>query len=205
VDNPARYGFRPVKGIQSADFVPVWRDVASAYQAAPGGTNVDLNLGDPVIRVNDGTVAIAGVTGVIYGVIVGFGFYWNAALGRMEPGNKLPGGTTYASFDRRSRVLVLPVFGNLFEVDVDDAVTATTEAAYRACIGENVNTIYSASATTGLASPRVDISLKATTNTFQWQIQEVGSKNNLDYAGANVKLIVSCNLPDISPFVATGV
>lgn len=206
MDNPARYGFRPIKGRQSADCSPVWRDVASGYQAAPGATNVDLNLGDPVIRVSDGTVAIAATTGVIYGIIVGFGFYWNAALGRMEPANNLPGGVAYGSvFDRRSQVLVLPVDGQLFEVDVDDAVTATTRAAYRAFIGENVNTIYAASATTGRANPRVDISAHATTNTFQWQIQDVGTKDVYDYAGANVKLIVSCNLPDSSPLVPTGV
>lgn len=205
MDNPGRYGFRPIKGRGSADCAPIWCDVASAYQAAPGGTNVDLNLGDPVIRVNDGTVALAAATGVIMGVIVGFGFYWNAALGMMTPATKLPGGTTYPSFDRRSQVLVLPVLGQLFEVDVDDAVTATTRAAYRAFIGENVNTIYSASATTGRANPKVDISAHATTNTFQWQIQEVGTKDVVDYAGANMKLIVSCNLPDASPFVATGV
>lgn len=207
MDNPVRYGLRPFKGRAGADFAPVWRDVASGYQAAPGAVNVNLNIGDPVIRVSDGTVAIATGTGVCHGVIIAIGPYWNAARGLMEPTSVLPGGTVYGSvFERRSRVLIMPVLNWYFEIDVDDAVTATTEAAYRAFIGENANIAFSASAATGLASPRLDISTHATTNTLPWNIHDISpNKLNQDFAGANVKLIVSCNLPDESPNVATGV
>lgn len=207
MDNAARYGLRPFQGRVGADAKLVWRDVASGYQAAPGAVNVNLNIGDPVIRVSDGTVAIATGTGVCHGVIVAIGNYWNAARGLMEPTNVLPGGTAYGSiFERRSRVLIAPVDAWYFEIDVDDAVTATTEAAYRAFVGENANVAFSASATTGLASPKLDISTHNTTNTLPWNIHDVSKTGlNQDYAGANVKLIVSCNLPDMSPFVATGV
>jgi hypothetical protein len=208
MDNIAIYGFRPFVGRYSADAPIVEKFVATAYQAAPGAVNVDLNIGDPVIRVSDGSVAIAvaGATNPVHGVIVGVPRIWDAGLGAVRPSDKVPGGTAWTSIDRQTRVLVRLAMGTLWEVDVDDAVTATTLAAYQAFIGENVNIIYSASATTGKASPKVDISLHATTNTFQCNIVDVSpSQNNQDFAGGNVKLIVQFNLPDENPPLILGV
>jgi hypothetical protein len=208
VDNPAIYGLRPYVGRYSSDNPVVQKFVATAYQAAPGAVNVDLNIGDPVIRVSDGSVAIAaaGATNPIFGVIVGVRQVWDAGLGAVRPSDKVPGGTVWASIDRQTQVLVRLAQGTLWEVDVDDAVTATTLAGYQAFIGENVNLIYSASATTGKASPRVDISGHATTNTFQFNIVDVSpTANNMDFAGANVKLIVQVNLPDENPPLILGV
>lgn len=208
MDNPAIYGLRPFFGRYSADAPAQRAFVATAYQASPGGTNVDLNIGDPVIRVSDGSVAIAvaGAGNAIYGVIVAVEKIWDAGLGATRPSDKVPGGTVWASIDRQTRVLVRLAQGTLWEVDVDDAVTATTLAGYQAFIGENVNLIYSASATTGKASPKVDISGHATTNTFQFNIVDVSPTcMNMDFAGANVKLIVQCNLPDENPPLILGV
>lgn len=206
MDNVALYGFRPYLGRFSPDEAVVQKFVATAYQGQASAVNVDLNIGDPVIRVSDGSVAIAAATGPIYGIIVGVVGIYDAALGAMRPSDKVPGGTTWSSIDRQTKVLVLPVQGRLWEVDVDDAVTATTLAGYQAFIGENVNTIYSGVAATGKASPRVDISLHATTNTFQWNIMDVSpSMMNQDFAGANVKIVVQCNLPDENPPLILGV
>jgi hypothetical protein len=208
MDNIAVYGFRPYQGRYAPHVTIVPKFVATAYQAAPGGTNVDLNIGDPVIRVSDGSVAIAvaGATNVVHGVILGVPRIWDSGLGAVRPSDKVPGGTTWSSIDRQTQVLVGLAQGTLWEVDVDDAVSATTLAAYQAFIGENVNIIYSASATTGKASPKVDISGHATTNTFQCNIVDVSpSLMNQDFAGANVKLIVQFQLIDENPPLILGV
>lgn len=208
MDNVAIYGLRPATGKYCCDEVTLQKFVASAYQAAPGGTNVDLNVGDPVIRVSDGSVAIAvaGATNPIHGIVASVVRIWDAGLGAMRPSDKVPGATTWATIDRQTLITVYPVLGRYFEVDVDDAVTATTLAGYQAFIGENVNLIYSASATTGKATPKVDISAHATTNTFQFSIVDVSpSVMNQDFAGANVKLIVQVNLPDDNPPLILGV
>jgi hypothetical protein len=207
-DNIAIYGFRPYVGRYSSDFPVVEKFTATGYQAAPGAVNVDLNIGDPVIRVSDGSIAIAvaGATNPVYGIVMGVPSIWDASLGAMRPSDKVPGATAWSVISRQPRITVCRVQGMLWEVDVDDAVTATTLAGYQAFIGENVNIIYSASATTGRASPKVDISLHATTNTFQCNIVDVSpSVNNVDYSGANVKLIVQFNLPDENPPLILGV
>jgi hypothetical protein len=208
MDNVAIYGFRPYQGRYSADAPIVPKFVATTYQAAPGAVNVDLNIGDPVIRVSDGSVAIAvaGATNPVYGIIVGVPRVWDAGLGAVRPSDRVPGGTAWTSIDRQTQVLVRLAQGTLWEVDVDDAVSATTLAGYQAFIGENVNIIYSASATTGKASPKVDISGHATTNTFQCNIVDVSpSLMNQDFAGANVKLIVQFQLIDENPPLILGV
>lgn len=208
MDNVALYGFRPYIGRYDAVEAAVQKFVATAYQAAPGAVNVDLNIGDPVIRVSDGSVAIAvaGATNPVYGIIVGVVGVYDSALGAMRPSDKVPGGTTWSSIDRQTKVLVLPVQGRYWEADVNDATTATTLAGYQAFIGENVNIVYSASATTGKASPKLNISGHATTNTFQCNICDVSpSMMNQDFAGANVKLVVQFNLPDENPPLILGV
>jgi hypothetical protein len=99
MDNPAIYGLRPYLGRYSTDYPVQSKFVATTYQAAPGAVNVDLNIGDPVIRVSDGSVAIAvaGATNPIYGVIVGVERIWDAGLGAMRPSDKVPGGTAWAT------------------------------------------------------------------------------------------------------------
>jgi hypothetical protein len=207
-DNIAIYGLRPFIGRYSSDAPIVEKFVATAYQAAPGAVNVDLNIGDPVIRTTTGSVAIAvaGATNPVYGVIVGVPRVWDSGLGAVRPSDRVPGGTAWTSIDRQTRVLVRLAQGTLWEVDVDDAVTATTLAAYQAFIGENVNLVYGASALTAKANPRVAIAGHATTNTFQCNIVDVSpSQMNQDFAGANVKLIVQFNLVDENPPLILGV
>src|SRR6476646_10251930 len=113
MDNPSFYGFRPAGGRCGADQVPVRRHVATAYQAAPGAVNVDLNIGDAVKRQTDGSVIIGveGATNALLGVIVGISQYYDAGLGALRKSDKLPGGTAYASADRRSELLILPFQG----------------------------------------------------------------------------------------------
>lgn len=198
-DNTHKYGFRPVKGAYAGASHPkaVRKFVASGYQAQDDGSgfSVDLNVGDPVKLVNDGSIALANTTNSVWGVIVGFGNYYNAANGRMEPTDKLPGGSTWTGDDQRPWVYVVPTADHqLFEIDVDDATTATTLTAYLALVGENCTHVCPGNSTTKKAEPRLDISLHATTESLVWRIEDVSmSQENQDFSGANVKLIVSCN------------
>jgi len=197
-DNLVRYGFRPFKGQYSSEEKLEEWPVASAYQASPGAVNVPLRVGDAVIRVSDGTVAIAvaGSAGKVYGVIEGIVQVYDAAVGAPVKAKTVPGGTTWTGLVNQTKVLVRPVKGVIFEVDADDATTATTEAAYQAYRGENADISYSTVLNVG-AFPKLDISTHATTNTLQLNIVGISpTGDNRDFAGANVKLLVQFNLVD---------
>jgi hypothetical protein len=97
--------------------------------------------------------------------------------------------------ERRSILDVIPAAGNYFEIDCDDASTATTYAAYLAFIGEaadhtfDVGTVERA----GYANPKLDISTHLN-SAGQWKIVGVSrTMNNRDFTGLNVKLIVEIN------------
>lgn len=207
-DNRAGYGFRPARGRFAPSVVPERRKVASAYQAAPGAVNCDLNIGDPVSLVSDGTVALSGAGGGagVYGVIVGIEIYHDGTK-KIPCANKLPGGTSYSIADNTAYVLVVPVSGIEFEADCDDAATATTKAAYEAFIGENCDISYTGSSTTKRANPRIDISTHNTTNTLQFRITGIGeTQENQDFSGAYVKLRGVFNVvQDVVGASATGV
>lgn len=211
-NNTARYGFRWMGSLDGAccpkpqEFL-----VASAYHGQVSATDVDLNIGDPVQQVNDGTVALASGAGspsTFYGVIVGFS---NVKVGLPLAGRKfsrLPAGTTYSLETDASKVLVVPFGRNLWEIDVDDNTTATTLTAYRALIGENADLSYTLDVTDASkpkATPRLDISTHAST-TKDFRIQGVSKTIlNQDFGGTSVKLIVSVNETGEAPFVTGGV
>ena len=165
--------------------------------------SVDLNVGDPVKKVNDGTLAGVAATDAFFGVVASIGPYYNGTA--MVRGKSLPGGTTYGSnLERQSMVGIYLAADNLFEVVCDDAVTATTQAAYTAFIGENTEVSINQVSGSTLATPKLDISLHNTT-ALAWRIVGLSKRNNIDYSGANVPLIVTGNLIQQAPFQTTGV
>ena len=211
-NNTARYGFRWVGSADGACYPkPVEKRVASAYQAQVSATDVDLNIGDPVDLVNDGTIALAtgaGSPSTLYGVIVGFA---NVKVGLPLAGrkyNRLPGGTTYTLETDVSKALVVPFGRNYWEVDVDDNTTATTLAAYRLLCGENANLSYTldiSDTSRPKATPRLDISTHVAT-TADFRIIEISKTAlNQDFSGTGVKLIVQVNESGEAPFVTAGV
>lgn len=203
-DNAALYGFRWV-GSRSGSGTPhiAYFPIASAYQAAPGGVNVDLNVGDPVKKVSDGTLALVAATEAHFGVVASIGPYFDGS--KMVRGKSLPGGTTYGSnLERQSMIGIYLSADNLFEVVCDDATTATTQAAYTAFIGENTEVSINQVSGSTLATPKLDISLHNTT-ALAWRIVSLSKRNNIDYSGANVPLIVTGNLIQQAPFQTTGV
>jgi hypothetical protein len=205
-DNPALYGFRWVESRTGSAYPSLERfPVASAYQAAPGGVNVDLNIGDPVKKVNDGTVALCAAGDACFGIVAGVAPYYDGT--KMARANRLPGGTTYGTnLERQSFVFLILAADNIFEAVCDDAVTFTTQATYTAAIGENVDiTINQVSADTH-AYPKLDISTHETGGaTKVWRIVGLSKKNNVDFTGANVPLLVTGNLVQQAPWQTTSV
>lgn len=218
-NNNHQYGFRWVRSLHGGNSPePLRYRIASGYRptltVSAGANYVDLSPGDPCVIASDGTIQIcAGIESdtpatAPWGIVVGFMPLYDSSLGRMAPKGFYPNaGITYGSvYDRESFALVIPAYGNVWEIDVDDNTTATTYASYRAYVGENVNHILDYADSDAKADPRVDISAHATTNTFRWRILDISpSAENADFSGTNVKVYVTPNVSQEPPFTVLGV
>lgn len=211
-DNTHRYGFRWV-GSMDGSCYPKPREflVASAYAAQVSATDVDLNIGDPV-QFNVGApgtgfielATAAQNPSIFWGVIVGFS---NVKVGLPLAGRKfsrLPAGTTWSLETDASKVLVVPFGRNIWEIDVDDKVTATTLTGYRALVNRCANLGYNLDITDTSkpkANPMLDIS-DANDDEGDFRIVGVsGTALNQDYSGSYVKLLVCVNESGEAPFV----
>lgn len=210
MNNEHYYGFRPHIGNPAKGGRPspptVAKTVASGYQAQDdaSGFSVDLNVGDPVKLVSDGSIALANTTEAVFGIIVAFGYYYNGS--KMVPTNYLPGGSTWTKEWQKPKVYVVPINACQWEIDVDEAVTATTEATYRALVGQNVTHTCVGVSATKKADPRLDISSAATTAGLVFRIEGISpSAQNKDFSGTNVKLLVSANLSQDAGQAATTI
>ena len=203
--NANKYGLRWVKPIQgTSPPKPVACYVASAYQASPSGISCDLNIGDPVKRVSDGTVALIAGTDAPFGVICGIDPYWNGT--RKVFGTLLPGGTTWGTnYDRISVVHVIPVAGQIFEAVADDGTSIITLANWIAALGENVNLSINPVAGTTLANPKVAIAGHATTNTLNWRLWSLTGNVDADVTVINYPLYISANYAQQPPYTILGV
>jgi hypothetical protein len=172
--------------------------VASGYQGSKGG-NVHIRVGDPVVRINDGTVTLAAVgNNVVFGIVTSINPFYDSTISALNwASDYLPGGTTYANQQNESIVMVQQVTPNTpFRCIVDDNTTAVLYATYVTYIGENVDFAYNRITSPGtFANPKLDISTHATTNTLQWRIQDVPRIPGIDFSATNVELIVTCNNP----------
>ena len=138
-DNAHRYGFRFYKGQFACVPKGELFHVADAYQAQVdgAGASVDLNIGDPVKMAADGSVQLANTTDPVYGIVLGVHRIYEPANGASRPADRVPGGTTGGgNIERSTLVEVVPARGIVWECDVNDNVSAITEAAYRAFIHE---------------------------------------------------------------------
>lgn len=213
-DNQHFYGFRWRRNMtQSGSGAPkpIRVRFASAFAPTANGNGVNLRVGDPVSLLSTGYAGVAvGSEGTqlgIYGILVGFGPRWDGA--QMQFTDKYVSGTTYGTIlDRESVGWVIPVQDQVFEIDCDDKVTATTRAGYLAFVGENCDHRLP-SDTTNSADPKVDpyldISSHATTNTLQWRIVDLSDRIDVDYSGSNVPLLVTCNRVQMAPHNTTGI
>lgn len=218
-DNQAAYGFRVFRVAGSptgAPNVARWPVVSNYSSTTPVGTAAcAIRPGDPVNLLASGMVQHLTISDATptedtmkcLGVCVGIDPVFNTAKGQfgaMDRFSSLPTGVVYGTnLERQSNILIVPAEGLEFEADCDDAVTATTLAAYQALVGENCAISYTAVAP--FATPRIDISTHVATSE---QVRIVGispTMLNQDFSGANVKLIVRWNIVQNAPFTATGI
>lgn len=194
-------------GAPKAQRVPV----ATAYAGAiNGGTTIDINIGDPVRRLATGyfahaagNEAAANAAQDIWGICVGIAPYWDGSV--MTPGNRLPATTPAygTNFERTSYIYVIPGAAAYWSVACDDKTTATTEAAYRAFIGENADHRL----TTG-SEPKTNCLLDISTHvdtTAQWRIEGIMEDVAQDFSGLYVRLVVALNEGQQSEYTASGI
>lgn len=200
--NRVQYGFRWVQSMHGSNIPSLkMARIASGYQAAINGVtdaSLALRKGDPIRQLSTGYFELAdgneGASGGenIDGIIAHIEQYWDGQK-LIPAATRVPYGTTYSGRERETRVWYYPTAGNIFECDCDDAATATTYAAYLAFMGERLDHRLSATTATadGKAYPKLDISTHGT-GAAQWKIERISpTMNNIDFAGANVKLYVS--------------
>jgi hypothetical protein len=220
-DNVAYYGYRLFTGAFAQTNAPLTRrlPVASNYDStAPVGTaGVGFRPGDVVSLTATGdTLQHTVATGVLanqntkpLGVVGGIDPWFDVSIGQagaMRRADNLPAGIVYGTnLERQSNLLIIPVEGNTFEVDVVNNTTFNTLALLQGIVGLNAELIYSAVAPK--AFPRLDLTAANVTgaNTRQWRIVGISpSLNNQDFTGLNVKLLVVCNIPQNAPFNTLG-
>jgi hypothetical protein len=196
-DNMAKYGFRWSMSANSHPCPnPVRRYIADGYQAKADNTttSVDLNIGDPVKLMADGTVALCNTGEAVYAIIMGFEPYWNGSA--MQPTNRLPGGTTGGGlFERKSAALVVPASAGIWEADLKAVAPGGTEATANAFIGENIDHAIVADVSNA-SQPKANPKLSGahTSATAQWRFDGVAQTvANQDFTGDYVKFYVRVN------------
>jgi hypothetical protein len=217
--NPHKYGFRFVRSLAGAvNFEPITRPIASGYAPHTGtdsvpGTACNLNIGDPIQMLNDGTMRLAqpgqasggsNVEDRVMGVVVGFPRVMIA--GAPRPSAFYPSGTVYAVPDRQTLVSYILAAGNVFEITCDAAIaTATTLQTWQAVVGSTARIGYTA-VTAGAGQPKANPTLRTTTlshaaNSVQ-QVRVVGLCRDfdvLDAAAADVRVEVVFNMTQFFP------
>lgn len=216
-DNRTQYGFRWAKALNGGKAMPSPEKMivatSESFDVSGGASNVELRVGDPVIKLATGGVTLCngaenGATVVgAYGIVVGVGPYWDGS--KMVWKRSLPSDVAWGTnLARQSTVYVVPITAGIWEIDCDDATTATTEAAYQALIGQNANFTLAGASGAAYATPRLDISTAATTATLTMRIVGISlTVMNQDFSGNYVKLLVRANLaqhPDYSLSAASS-
>lgn len=216
-DNSIKYGIRWATSLNGGRNMPQPEvcivATGASFDINGGAQNVSLGIGDPVTRLSTGGVTLcdgsegAGGGVAVYGIVVGVLPYYDAVSGLMRPTSALPDAVSYGTnLERQSKVLVVRADSGRWELDCDEATTATTLAAYQAFIGENCDhTLTGVVSVDTRAKPRLDISTHATA-TSQWRVLAVSpSAENQDFSGNYVKLIVEINEGQFPAFSATGI
>lgn len=192
------YGFRLASNLSGGGPPPVLEyPVASGYASAEGGGAPVISIGDPVQLAADGTVihAAEGSATENLGVVVAISNARVDSNGKSRPSSFLPNGQTYTLDRDTSTVLVMPFGRMVWEIDVDDNVTAVTKGAYQALVGENCDMAHAVVTLNGQVrlDPRLDISGHVATTAGFRIIGISKTKENADFSGTNVKLLVQLN------------
>lgn len=213
--NPHRYGFRFVRSMSGQDTPQILTfPIASGYAIGTingAGTTVNLNIGDPVRLVEDGTLQLVQTAQDVtaqdddsddfcYGIVAGFPRI--VVNGSPRPGSFFTSGTTYSGGiggDSAPLVSIIPAAGNIFEIDMDAAPTVQTLSGAMANVGGVATMAYSV-LTSGNGQPKANPLLSKSSIVFasanQLQLQIVGlgkSAYTCDFTAANVPYQVMWN------------
>jgi hypothetical protein len=206
--NAHRYGFRFVRSISGNDTPQIFTfPIATAYAPTTivgAGTSVNLNIGDPIKLLEDGSIGLvqagqdasganADSDDYAFGIIVGFPRV--IVGGYPRPGSFYTTGTTYTgglSSDTAPLVAVIPVEGNIFEIDAAAAPSPATLAGSMAYVGMTATMSYTV-LTSGngqpKANPLLDLSTATGGGAMQGQLIVTGlgkSAYTQDHTSANV-------------------
>ena len=203
-DNPVKYGFRlaRMRSVYAHDGQEEAFCISAATFAGGSATAASLRPGDPIVRLTSGAVNVApgtdGTPGDVLGIVVGIKQYLDPSFANAVTarGNAIPYSTAYGTnLTLQSKLMYIPAEAAVWRIQVNDATTATTEAAYQAFIGENCSHIHTA-ASGGLSLlPKLNISTHAATAALDWRIVGIPDPSMQDFSGANVELEVICNRP----------
>lgn len=206
--NTHRYGIRYVRSIHGAETPQTFTfPIASGYAPVTvvgAGSSVNLNIGDPARLFEDGTIGLTqdgqSTSGAntdsddyTFGIIVGFPRV--IVGGYPRPGSFYTTGTTYSGgigSDSAPLVSVIPVDGNIFEIDANAVVGAGTKSACMAVVGQTAQIAYSVLSTGSgqpKANPLLDVSTLAAGGANQLQLVIVGlgkAGDAMDFASTNV-------------------
>ncbi len=191
---------------------PVELQVASGHDFNITGQTADFSLrpGDAIQLTAGGLADVSDVGDPIDYVMVDVGNsgqVYDATRKRFEISPKgLASGKTYPSDNFRTRVLAIPVNGVVFEIDVDTSgVTQDSRSDYQALIGQNADLVYEPDVPELTLNPKLNLA-SVTTGTAQLRIVGISpSRDNEDFAQANVKMLVMVNESGRVPYGTTGV
>jgi hypothetical protein len=210
--NTHRYGFRYVRGLTGDECPQILvYPIATGYQPntqdGGGGTNVNLNIGDPVRLRQDGTLRLTQIgtdvtteqgTGSeqVFGVVAGFPRV--LISGSPRPGSFYTGATAYTGgigSDSAPLVAIIPAAGNLFEVDFAAVQGTGLKSDYLATVGLAAPITYTV-LTAGTGQPKANPLIGTVTaaggaNQTQLYIVGLGKAGDaMDYTAANVTMQV---------------
>lgn len=211
--NTHRYGFRFARSISGSETPQTFTfPIPTAYAPVTvvgAGTSVNLNIGDPVnfdevggIRlVQQGQASDGSDTDdYAWGVIVGFPRV--IVGGYPRPGSFYTSGTAYTGgigSDTAPLVTVIPVAGNIFEIDCDTTHSTPTKSGFMALVGGTGNMVYSVlSSGNGQpkANPFLDVSDVVLNSAEINQLRVVGlgkAGDTMDFTSTNVTMQVMWN------------
>lgn len=202
------YGFRFKRSLYGGDTPQILTyPITSGYAPVTvvgAGTSVNLNIGDPVRFSEAGAIELvqagqdAGGANTdsddyAFGVIVGFPRVIVGGFPR--PGSFYTSGTTYTGglgSDNAPLVSIIPVAGNIFEIDSSAIVGAATKNACMALVGNTCRMTYSV-LTSGTGQPKAnplalvsDVAVGGA-DQFQLLITGLGKANDaIDFTATNV-------------------
>jgi len=208
-------GFR-LYGTLSGGPVPteLVQEVANNY-----GTQI--NVGDIIIPVSDGTVAQAATNSTtLLGVVTGCSYVGTSGSdnGKRVQSNFIPASTTFSpttvGSPNASLVQYVPLTGDVILLAQGTAATATTAATNITFIGNNVPLTYNSLTPSTVIGRSVACLDLANVNTTAKAFRIIGipgytlqgfDQAPIDWTSAGVPFLVVCNQGVLPPYTTTGV